>query len=237
MENIEQETSLAENQENIQALVKQENSEIQTPEKVALPFEQNSVPENMEQQDSHKIKLKEDLQKIATLINLKLINQKQGQNLMNHVIKKAYDSVSQKKVENVDKNEKIVAIDKDTLFSEFNKNNSDFFKQEGRNEIINYLKADNIKLDKDELLEISKLIEKVEQTAIDKYLKKVTYEKNLEESNNVAKQRLQANAQNSKNDGKNFTTFSREQIGKMSSAEFAKNESLIMEQLKKGLIK
>jgi hypothetical protein len=48
---------------------------------------------------------------------------------------------------------------------------------------------------------------------------------------------LTANAQNKGFQDKNFSrTFTREQIGKMSGAEFAKYEPLIMEHLKKGLI-
>ena len=61
--------------------------------------------------------------------------------------------------------------------------------------------------------------------------------KNLNNSNEVAKQKLTANAQNSGFKDKNFSrTFTREQIGEMSGAEFAKHEPLIMDQLKKGLI-
>jgi len=66
----------------------------------------------------------------------------------------------------------------------------------------------------------------------------VSHEKTLISSNEAAKQKLTANAQKTGFSDKNLSrTFTREQIGKMSSAEFAKYESSIMEQLKKGQIR
>ena len=75
------------------------------------------------------------------------------------------------------------------------------------------------------------------RSAINRYIKKVAHEENLEKSNTQAKEKLKANAQNSASEVKNFLPFTREQIGKMTSAEFLKNEKLIMEQVKKGLVK
>ncbi len=49
--------------------------------------------------------------------------------------------------------------------------------------------------------------------------------------------RLRANAQNANFDDTQTRVFTREQIGKMSGAEFAKYEKAIMEQLRKGLIR
>ena len=92
-------------------------------------------------------------------------------------------------------------------------------------------------LGKDELSKISDIIRTVEKAAIDRYLQKVSHEKTLRDSNETAKQRLTANAQKSGFNGNFLRTFTREQIGKMSSAEFVKYESAIMEQLKKGLIR
>lgn len=50
------------------------------------------------------------------------------------------------------------------------------------------------------------------------------------------KQKLRAKAQNSNKNEANTRIFTREQIGRMSGAEFAKNERMIMDQLRKGLI-
>ena len=81
------------------------------------------------------------------------------------------------------------------------------------------------------------MIEKLEDGAIRRYLKQTAHEKSLNDENEIAKQRLRANAQNSNFDDMKTRAFTREQIGKMSGAEFAKNERLIMDQLKRGLIR
>ena len=65
----------------------------------------------------------------------------------------------------------------------------------------------------------------------------ISHEKSLNDENEIAKKRLRANAQNSTFDDNKNRVFTREQIGKMSGAEFARNEKAIMEQLKKGLIR
>ena len=82
-----------------------------------------------------------------------------------------------------------------------------------------------------------KNVEKLEKSAIEKYLQQQAHEKSLNDENEAAKQRLQANAQNQMFTDDNSRIFTREQIGKMSGAEFAKNEQAIMEQLRKGLIR
>ncbi len=113
----------------------------------------------------------------------------------------------------------------------------DFFNRDGRLDVFDYLKSSNVDYDEDEISKISSLMEKLENSAIDRYLKEKEHEKALNSENESAKQRLRANAQNSVSDvGKN-QAFTREQIGKMSGAEFAKYERAIMDQLKKGLIK
>lgn len=179
--------------------------------------------------------ISQDLQKIETLMKFGLINSWQGQNLKNQVLKKAFDLVLQ--------NEKIKQnsapeFKKDEVFSNFEKDNPNFFMPEGRKEVLDYLKSDAVIIGKDDIKKISDMIEKIEKSAIERYLKKETHEKVLQNSNELAKQKLNANAQNSNFQDKNLTrTFTREQIGKMSSAEFNKYEPLIMEQLKKGLIK
>ena len=123
------------------------------------------------------------------------------------------------------------------VFEEFGKSNPDFFTSDGRKEVLNYLKSDNVALGADELNEISGIIRTVEKAAIDRYLQNAAHEKTLRESNESAKQRLTANAQKLSLSGNLSRTFTREQIGKMSGAEFAKYESAIMEALGKGLIK
>lgn len=186
----------------------------------------------------------QDIDKIQKLVKAGLISSAQGQNLKNQVLKNAFDKLVQSEkikrkistnTEKSDLQNKI--IDKDKVFEDFSKSNPDFFNSEGRKEVLNYLKSDDILLNKDELNKISDIIRIVEKAAIDRYLQKASHEKNLKTSNENAKQRLTANAQKSNPSGKYSGTFTREQIGKMSGAEFAKYEKTIMEQLKKGVIR
>ena len=121
-------------------------------------------------------------------------------------------------------------------FDEFNREKPDFFNTEGRADVLSYLKASNAVVDKDEINTISQMVEKIEQCAIERYIKQKAHEKALENENEAAKRRLTANAQNSTSATNKNRVFTREQIGKMSGAEFTKYEPLIMEQLRKGLI-
>jgi hypothetical protein len=172
-------------------------------------------------------------------MQLGLINSVQGQNLKQQVLKKAFDNVVQNELpqQNSPSASQNGSFDKTVVFDEFHKENPDFFNSNGRKEVLDYLKSDDVIIGKDELKKISSMVENLEKIAIERYLKKEAYQKNLNNSNEVAKQKLTANAQNKGFQDKNFSrTFTREQIGKMSGAEFAKYEPLIMEHLKKGLI-
>ncbi|MFA7659394.1 MAG: hypothetical protein WCY19_08165 [Candidatus Gastranaerophilaceae bacterium] len=216
-------------------------------------FQENSPQEKLKQEaylnkNSEKSQLEtqveqsltQDFAKIQKLVQAGLINSGQGQNLKKQVLKKAFDKLVQ--------TEKIkrsippaltpnIQMNRSEVFEEFRKSNPDFFNPEGRQEVLNYLKSGDVILGKDELNKISDIIRTVEKSAINRYLKKMTHEKTLRESNETAKQRLTANAQKSNFSGNLSRTFTREQIGKMSSAEFAKYEPAIMEQLKKGQIR
>ena len=182
----------------------------------------------------------QDFAKIQNLMQLGLINSMQGQNLKQQVLKKAFDTVLQNELtqQGSPSASQNVNFDKTTVFNEFQKENPDFFDSDGRKEVLDYLKSEDVIIGKDELKKISSMVQNLEKAAIDRYLKKEAYQTNLNNSNEAAKQKLTANAQNSGFQDKNSSrTFTREQIGKMSGTEFAKYEPLIMEQLKKGLIK
>lgn len=188
--------------------------------------------------------LKQDFDKIQKLLNNGLINSTQGQNLKKEVLKKAFDKLVQ--TEKI-KRSLFPALEKSGTMNsfqnkihgidEFSTSNPDFFTPEGRKEVLNYLKSGNVSLGKDDVSKISEIIRAVEKSAIDRYLQKIAHEKTLKNSNESAKQKLKANAQKTGFNGNFSRTFTREQIGKMSSAEFVKYESVIMEQLKKGLIR
>jgi len=117
----------------------------------------------------------------------------------------------------------------------FNQEHPGFFDGEGRADVLNYIRG--FDMDKDEILQISKLVEGIENSAINKYLKKSGYEKSLNDENAAAKSRLTSYAQNAASDSNNNRVFTREDIGNMSGEEFTRNEKLIMEQVKQGLIK
>lgn len=221
-------TSSAEQTEEIQAEKETENSNI----KEKIEEKLDTKLENKEFSQNLRNKLKQDLINVQNLLNSGVIDRQQGQNLMNYFLRTAFENSTQM-AEDFPK----TTFDKNSAFQEFEKENPKFFSGEGRSEILNYLKSDEIQFDKDELSKIAKIVEQVEKSAIDRYLKKVAHEENLEKSNNEAKSRLQANAQKSNGDGKNLQPFTREQLSKMTSAEFLKHEPLIMEQLRKGLIK
>ncbi len=193
---------------------------------------QPAVPQPQEPVPMYDVKsiVINDLNKIQKLVDDGVINNTQGQYLVNYVINKAYDMVNNSQG-------KAQVAPNNNAFDEFEAENAGFFNKNGRAEVLEYLKNSGFEGDKDEISVISKMIENLENGAIERYLKQTAYEKTLNNENEIAKQRLRANAQNSNFDDAKARVFTREQIGKMSGAEFAKYEKAIMEQLRKGLIK
>lgn len=120
-------------------------------------------------------------------------------------------------------------------FEAFNQEQPDFFNKSGRKDVYNYIK--NLNMDKDEISKIAALVELIEKSAIDNYLKQSAHDKTLNDENFAAKQKLTSYAQKGIYDSNNHKVFTREDIGAMSGEEFAKNEKLIMEQVKQGLIR
>ena len=81
------------------------------------------------------------------------------------------------------------------------------------------------------------LINSIAEQAINKYRQQIEHDKFLNTQNENSKRRLTSNAQNVVTETKSSRTFTREEIGKMSTKEFLDNEAAIMEQLRKGQIK
>lgn len=183
---------------------------------------------------------KNDISKVEMFLKSGLLNQKQGENLIQQIINKGYQELRQcdlkTPVQQTHQQLGEKSFDKISAISEFEKENPDFFNKNGRLDVLNYLKSGVLNFDKEEVSQISKLIEMVEKSAIERYLKETEIEAKMQKTNEEAKSRLNANAQNAKDTSKQ-TVFTREQIGKMSGAEFTKNEKLIMEQLRQGLIR
>lgn len=188
--------------------------------------------------------IQQDFDKIQKLVQSGMINSVQGQNLKKQVLKKAFEKLVQteKIKRDIDallpqnKNKSANPAKNQTL-EEFSKVNPNFFNSSGRAEVLNYLKSSDVALGQGELNKISDMVRNIEKSAIERYLQEISHEKNLQESNEAAKQKLTVNAQQPSGSKTLSRTFTREQIGKMSPAEFSKYEKAIMSQLKKGQIK
>lgn len=218
------------NGQNIQNIPSQADYQ-QTAQGVQQPT--NTNPESIKQMAVN------DLKTIKSLVQAGVMTQEQGQNLMNYVTQKAFEKYT------LSQNNSQIPVGLQQTSGQISPQIPDsqavvmpeFFNRDGRIDVYDYLKNSNTAFDEDELSKISALVEKIENTAIERYLRELQHEKTLSSENETAKQRLRANAQNSASDGVNNLVFTREQIGKMSGAEFAKHERAIMDQLKKGLIK
>ena len=177
-----------------------------------------------------------DIQLIENLVQTGVMTQEQGQNLMNYVTKKAFEkyTLCQQNSQNPAMTQQASVPPQNTLAASAV---PEFFNKDGRTDVFDYLKNSNAAFDEDEISKISALVEKIESTAVERYLREKDHEKTLNSENEAAKQKLRAYAQNSASDGNKNLVFTREQIGKMSGAEFAKYERMIMDQLRKGLIK
>ena len=183
------------------------------------------------QQSTEQEDISKEAVRIQNLVNSGVLNYQQGQYCMSQLAKKSMERLAQDQIPTVDKSLEI------NPFEEFAKLKPKFFNGEARSDVLNYLQNSNFIVDKDEICLISDLVEKIEKSAVDRYIKQQNHEKILNETNEAAKRKLTANAQNSTSAFSNINKiFTREQIGRMSGAEFTKNEDLIMEQMMKGLI-
>jgi polyhydroxyalkanoate synthesis regulator phasin len=185
-------------------------------------FSSQADNQNLAFENTQSIKdmVAQDIRLIENLVQTGVMTQEQGHNLVNYVTQKAFEKYTSVQTPTA---QDMVA--------------PEFFNQEGRSDVFDYLKNANVNFDDDEISKISSLVEKIENSAIDRYERAKNHEKTLNSENESAKQRLRANAQNTVSDGTKNLVFTREQIGKMSGAEFAKHERAIMDQLKKGLIR
>lgn len=181
-----------------------------------------------------------DVQRIRDLLSKGIISQQQGQYLMTQLARKAQDINNYKNsnIRNFLQKPYTALPSAGSVLNPmalFNQEHPGFFDGEGRSDVLNYLK--DYDMDKDEIVRISQLMENLENAAVDRYLKKSAYEKSLNDENSAAKSKLTAYAQNASSDSNANRIFTREDIGNMSGEEFTRNEKLIMEQLRQGLIK
>lgn len=174
-----------------------------------------------------------DTLRLQTMLQQGVITKQQGQYLMAQLAKRANEI-------NMCKNSVPFPNQAQTQnqmspLETFTEQNPEFFNVGGRNAVLDYIK--NYNLDKDEISQVAKIVEQLENSAVNSYLKKSAHEKSLNDENSAAKSKLNAYAQNSTGNSNMNRIFTREDIGKMTSEEFTKNEKLIMDQVKLGLIK
>ena len=184
--------------------------------------------------------LASDVQKLQLLTQQGIVTQQQGQYLMNELVnKKQQIDVFKQSLQNLTPHvqEQVPPPEKETVnpIEIFNKENPDFFTSEGRKELLEYIK--DLDVDKDEISKIANLAQNLENYAIERYLKKSAHDKSLNDENFIAKSKLTSYAQHAPSDSNYNRIFTREDLGKMSGEEFTKNEKLIMEQARQGLIK
>lgn len=176
------------------------------------------------------------VQRVSDLVSQGMLSQQQGQYLLAQLSAKAQ---SINAIKNAQNQQQMPIQDAPAQVQNpmelFNLERPGFFEKEGRGDVLNYIKG--FDMDKDEILRIAQLVEGLENSAVDKYLKKSEYEKSLNDENLRAKSKLTSYAQNASSDNKMAKVFTREDIGNMSGEDFTKNEKLIMEQVKQGLIK
>ena len=180
-----------------------------------------------------------DTLRLQTMLQQGVITKQQGQYLMAQLAKRANEiNMCKNSVpfpNQVQTQQPQVTQNQISPLETFTEQNPEFFNVGGRSAVLDYIK--NYNLDKDEISQVAKIVEQLENSAVDSYLKKSAHEKSLNDENSAAKSKLNAYAQNSTGNSNMNRIFTREDIGKMTSEEFTKNEKLIMDQVKQGLIK
>ncbi|MBP3923927.1 hypothetical protein J6E39_01630 [bacterium] len=185
----------------------------QTYKNPAPDFASDAIKKQMSEE------LGRDIQAIDSLLQKGLIDSQQGLN----VLCKRVNEVQQKYLQG-------------SVEQKYDPAQNEFLKKPEYKYVLDYLSNTNADFNEGEISQITDIIKNIEQQAIAKYLRSEDYQKQLTAENTLAKQKLSYNA---KKEGTDFSApiFTREMIGKMSSADFIKNEKAIMDQLKKGLIR
>ena len=180
-----------------------------------------------------------EVTQVKNLVQQGILTQQQGHNLLAQLVGRAQNLNMYKNAQLMNANSAGMGYQPvpqaPNPMDLFNQERPGFFDADGRSDVLNYIKG--FDMDKDEILRISQLVEGLENSAVDKYLKKSAYEKSLNDENALAKSKLTAYAQNAPADQNFNRIFTREEIGRMSGDEFTRNEKMIMDQLKNGLIK
>lgn len=174
-----------------------------------------------------------DFNKIDRMVSLGAISAAQGSGLKQQVLQKAFDNASTTQPA---QHQPAQAISQ--VITEFEKANPDSFASDARKMLKDYITSGFETISAEELSKIMTLVKTLEDNAINAYEESKLREKTMTETNEEAKKRLASTALTAaKGSGATGKVFTREEIGKMSTDEFRKNESEIMAQLRKGQIK
>ena len=120
-----------------------------------------------------------DIAIIDNFMKAGIINSVQGQHLMNYVLNKAQEFIVKQQQAGAAQPSVNTIV---SGIEAFVKENPDFFNQNGRGQVLEYLKSSNTVVDKDEISRISQMIEALEQSAINGYLQKQAHAKSQNEN-------------------------------------------------------
>lgn len=212
--------------------VKEVLRSLQTP---GAPTQNSSTTPLSSLSDEVKQALLTNLKQITQLVLQGKLSQQQAAVLKNNVIQTAFGSaVSAPKAE---QNPNGTTSCEDS-FIQFEQSNPDFFATNARQAVKDYITKEFDALSTDELGKIAELVKQLETEAVDTNEQAKARDTSLTETNAQAKKRLASNALSaSKAKSGSGRVFSRDEIGKMSTDDFRKNEAAIMDQLRKGQIK
>ena len=172
----------------------------------------------------------DEISQVTNLMKKGFISQEQGCGIIANIAGQS----EKKQVHNSNLIDANGDIPKETSNTSHNANIS---SNKNYEKFFGYLKDFNFSLTDDDYATVSAFLEDIEKNAIERYAQQLRHEKNLAIRNEIAKSRLTSAAQNSTFENNKSKTFTREEIGKMSRADFIKNEQAIMSQLREGLIK
>ena len=123
------------------------------------------------------------------------------------------------------------------LLKQFEANNVDFFKKPSRQSLKEYLQNNIEEMTPSQIEAISKLVTTIETGAVDDYVNQMNYQKQLENANKEAISKMNTNVANTTNVSNNALNkiFTREDVKNMTTDEFLANEAQIMAQLREEM--
>lgn len=186
------------------------------------------------------LNLQEHLKYVDTLVLLKIIDTQTGESIKQNMAATFNNNgVSNQTGWNLNQYNafKDSSLQKPNIEADFDISKSEFLK--ARECLLNYLQNLDIELNREDLKNIEAVVLELEKAAL--LRQQVKNSENafelLNKNNEIAKERLMTGSmQGSGIQNPPNKTFSRDEIAKMSTAEFIKNEPMINYQLQNGLL-